>query len=249
MKAFVKPEYQKDGSGPPFIYVSGLEGSGKLFYKQTRDLAGDHTVVSFPLRPGGRYVMSDLIDDLVWIVRDVKAERATFLGESFGGLVVMAAAHAHPEIFERMILVNTFPFFAQRAKINAGVWLYSLLPYGLIKSYRTATAPRVLFSPDIEMEDRLAFREHTRRVPFEGYVSRLRIIRDTDLRAVLPSIEVPALVVAGTADRLIDSVGAARLIAASLPRAKLKLLEGTGHMALLSGGVRVREWLAEFTDI
>lgn len=245
----MKPEYEKDGNGPPFIYVSGLEGSGKLFYKQARDLARDHTVVTFPLRPHGRYTMSDLINDLVWIVRDVGAEPATFLGESFGGLVVLAAAYAHPEIFERMILVNTFPFFTQRAKINLGVWLYSLLPYGLIKGYRTATAPRVLFSADIGTEDRLAFREHTRQVPFEGYVSRLRIIRDTDLRTALPTIQVPALVVAGTADRLIKSVGAASLIASSLPRAKLKLLEGTGHMALLSGGVRVREWLTEFTDI
>ena len=245
----MKLEYQKDGSGPPFIYVSGLEGSGKLFYKQARDLASDHTVVSFPLRPGGHYAITELIDDLVWIVRDVGAERATFLGESFGGLLVMAAAYAPPEIFERMILVNTFPFFTQRAKINLGVWLYSLLPYGLIKRYRRATAPHALFSPDIETEDRLAFHEHTRQVPFEGYISRLRIIRDTDLRAVLPSIKVPALVVAGTADRLIDSVGAARLIASSLPRAKLKLLEDTGHMALLSSCVGVRKWLTEFAEI
>ena len=119
-------EYQKCGSGPPFIYVSGLESSGKLFYKQARDLARDHTVVSFPLRPSGRHTMSDLIDDLVCIVRDVGAERANCL---------------------------------------------------------------------------------------------------------------------------IDSVGAASLIAASLRRAKLKLLEGVGHWALLSSRVRVREWLVEFADI
>ena len=35
-------------------------------------------------------------------------------------------------------------------------------------------------------------------------------------------------------------------MASLLPRARLKLLEGTGHVALLSGRVSVREWLGEF---
>jgi pimeloyl-ACP methyl ester carboxylesterase len=38
-------------------------------------------------------------------------------------------------------------------------------------------------------------------------------------------------------------------MAAGLPRSRLKLLDGTGHMALLSNRVRVREWLAEFEGL
>jgi pimeloyl-ACP methyl ester carboxylesterase len=118
-----------------------------------------------------------------------------------------------------------------------------------VKAQRTRTARHILFSKDVPDDDRLLFREHTRVVPYEGYVSRLRIIRDTDLRRRLKDINVPALVVAGTADRLLDSITAAKLLAAELPRARLKLLEDTGHMALLSGRVRVREWLGEFDGI
>ena len=242
------PEYLKQGTGQPFVYVSGVDGSGKLFYKQAEDLARDHTVISFPLRGEGRYRMERLVEDLRLIVRDAGFERATFLGESFGGLIVLSAALAHPEMFERMILVNTFPYFAHRSKIHAGVILFSLLPYPLMKAHRTRAARHVLFSRDIAEEDRKIFREHTRVVPREGYVSRLRIIRDTDLRPRLGEIKAPALVVAGTADRLLDSPGAARMLAGALPRARLKLLEGTGHTALLSGRVRVREWLREFED-
>src|SRR5688572_29875788 len=78
----MNPEYQKQGSGPAFVYVAGAEGTGRLFYKQAADLERDHTVITFPLRAHGRYAMSDLIDDLLWIVRDAGFERATFLGES-----------------------------------------------------------------------------------------------------------------------------------------------------------------------
>jgi pimeloyl-ACP methyl ester carboxylesterase len=241
-------EYHIEGSGPALVYVCGIEGTGRLFYKQAADLTRDHTIISFALRGEGRYEMSELVEDLAWVVRQAGFERATFLGESFGGLLTLAAALAHPEMFERMILVNTFPHFAQRAKINFGVLAFSLLPYALVKAHRTRTARHVLFSEDVCEEDRQLFREYTRTVPYEGYVSRLRIIRDTDLRLRLKDITIPALVVAGTRDRLLDSVRAAREMADALPRARLKLLEGTGHVALLSGRVRVREWLREFED-
>ena len=239
-------EYHLQGSGPAFLYVSGIEGTGKNFYRQAEDLARDHTVVSFPLRPTGRYGMCELVEDLVGVVRDAGLERVTMLGESFGGLLALAAVLAAPTYFERMILVNSFASFPHRAKINLGVALYTVLPYSLLKAYRTKTAPHTLFSDDVREEDRRAFREHTREVRPEGYLARLRIIRRTDLRPSLPQIKVPALVVAGTADHLLDAVGAARVMSAGLARARLKLLEGTGHMALLSERVRVREWLSEF---
>jgi pimeloyl-ACP methyl ester carboxylesterase len=244
--------YRKEGSGPAFVYVCGIEGTGRLFYKQAADLARDHTVISFPLRGEGRYALSRLVEDLAWVLRDAGGGggggRATVLGESFGGLLTMAAALEHPELFERIILVNTFPHFRQRAKIYLGCALFQAL-YPMMKAHRTRAARRVLFGVDVSEEDRRLFREHTRVVPREGYLSRLRIIRDTDLRKRLCELKVPALVVAGTDDRLLDSVAAARQMAAGLPRSRLKLLEGTGHVALLSERVRVRDWLGEFENL
>jgi pimeloyl-ACP methyl ester carboxylesterase len=242
-------EYHKQGSGPPFVYVSGIEGTGRNFYKQAADLERDHTVISFPLRPVGRYGMETLVEDFVSVIRAVGFERVCVLGESFGGLLVLAAALKYPHYFERMILVNSFAAFPHRTKINLGVALYSVLPYSLLKAYRTKNAGSTLFTDDIEEEDRLAFRENTREVKPEGYLARMRIIRSTDLRPRLTEIKVPALVVAGTQDRLLNSVAAARVMVKGLPRARLKLLEGTGHMALLSNRVRVREWLAEFDSV
>ena len=240
-------EYKVEGDGPPIVYVCGIEGSGRLFYKQSEDLSRDHRIITMPLRGEGRYEMSRLVEDLAWVVRDADAVGATVLGESFGGLLTMATALAHPELFGRMILLNTFPHFAQRAKIRLGCLLFAAF-YPAMKAHRTRAARHVLFSPDIAEKDRRLFRDYTRIVGREGYVSRMRIIRDTDLRPRLPEIKTPALVVAGTADRLLDSVSAARVMVSGLARARLKLLEGTGHTALLSGRVRVRDWLGEFEN-
>lgn len=242
-------EYRKQGSGPAFVYVSGIEGTGRNFYKQAADLERDHTVISFRMRQEGRYGMETLIEDFVSVVRAAGFERATVLGESFGGMLVLASALAHPSLFERIILVNSFASFPNRAKINLGVALYSILPYSLLKAYRTKTAGRTLFSDDTEELDRLAFRENTRDVSPEGYLARLRIIRSMDLRSRLGEIKVPVLIVAGTEDRLLNAQAAARVMAEGLPRSRLKLIEGAGHMALLSKRVRVRDWLAEFDRV
>lgn len=244
-----RPEYRTQGGGPAFVYIPGIEGTGKLFYKQIDDLARDHTVITFPLRGCGRYGMDALVQDLISIITDAGFERVTALGESFGGLLLMAAALAHPERFERLILVNTFSWFEQQAKIRLGVALFSFLPYPAMKAYRKLTGGRSLFDASVAEADRRAFRERTRQVQCEGYLSRMRIIRDTDLRQRLPEIEVPTLVVAGTEDRLLNAERAARIISAGIPRSRLKLLEGTGHLAVVSGGVRVRDWLAEFDGL
>lgn len=244
-----RPAYQTKGTGPAFVYVPGIEGTGKLFYKQIDDLARDHTVITFPLRGHGRYGMEALVRDLIGIIRDAGFERVTALGESFGGLLLMSAALEHPSYFERMILVNTFPRFEQQAKIKLGVALFSFLPYPVMKAYRTLTSPRTLFDSGVAEEDRRACREHTRFVAYEGYVSRMRIIRDTDLRPRLPEISVPTLVVAGTEDRLLNAAREAKIMAGAIQRSRLKLLEGAGHLALVSDKVRVRDWLAEFQGL
>jgi pimeloyl-ACP methyl ester carboxylesterase len=176
----MRVEYKVEGSGPPIVYVCGLEGSGRLFYKQSEDLARDHRIITMPLRGEGRYEMPRLVEDLRGSCA-TRARRATVLGESFGGLLTMATALAHPELFARMILLNTFPHFSERAKIRMGCILFAAF-YPMMKAHRTRAARHVLFSPDIAEEDRQLFRDYTRVVGREGYVSRMRIIRDTDLR-------------------------------------------------------------------
>jgi pimeloyl-ACP methyl ester carboxylesterase len=242
------PLYRVEGEGKVLIYIPGIEGTARLLFKQIDDLCRVRRVVSVPLRPEGQYGLDRLVADVKWIAGQVTNEPVTLLAESFGGLVAIATALAHPNLVDGMILLNTFPCFAQRAKIRSAVALLSVLPYSLFKAYRTGRSRDELFSSDISSEDRKTFHELTRLVPRDGYLSRLRIIRDTDLRPQLKNVSARTLVIAGSEDRLFDSVAYGRQITASVPNAKLKILHGTGHAALLAGGVRVRDWLSEIEN-
>jgi pimeloyl-ACP methyl ester carboxylesterase len=240
------PAYRKCGRGVPFVYVCGIEGTGQNFFSQIEDLSRDHCVITYQLRPEGKYNIETLVEDLASIVRDAGFERATFLGESFGGMLTIATALTHPELFARMVLVNTFAWFRHRAWLNFGLTTYSLLPYRLVKAYRNSRSGKELFSDDMPEEFQRKFLDNTANVPLEGYISRLRIIRDTDLRPRLSEIKTSTLVVASAADGMLDSITHAKEMVAKLPNAMLKIIEGTGHLALLSKNVRVRDWLNEF---
>jgi pimeloyl-ACP methyl ester carboxylesterase len=242
------PAYRRQGDGKPFVYVCGIEGTGLNFFAQATDLERDHCILSFQLRPDGKYGMETLVEDVAAIVADAGFEKATFLGESFGGLLTMATALAYPELFSRMLLVNTFAWFRHRKWINFGLTVYTTLPYKLVKIYRNMRSSKELFSDDMPEEFQKKFLENTSNVPLEGYISRLKIIRDTDLRPRLQEIKVPTLVVASTGDAMLDSMAHANDMISLLPNAKMKIIEGTGHVATLSKNVNVRDWLNELPE-
>src|SRR5438105_3401036 len=53
---------------------------------------------------------------------------ATVVAESFGGAVALTLALRHPELLERLVLVNTFAYFPSRLLIALGATLGRLLP-------------------------------------------------------------------------------------------------------------------------
>jgi pimeloyl-ACP methyl ester carboxylesterase len=228
------------------LYIAGLDGTGELFYKQAPVLARSYRVVTFRLRESGRFTYEDLTGDVAAIIRENGEARATVVGESFGGTVAMQFAIRFPEMVERLIVVNSFPRFRPRWKIEIAAAFAPIVPPQFTWMLRRGANWLGLMLDGVGAEDRRSFFQAVRGVRSEGHARRLRLIAELDIENRLSEIRAPTLFVAGSKDYLIESVREARAMAERAPNADMKIIEGAGHACLLGDKVNLADLLAEW---
>ena len=111
------------GSGEAVVLVSGMDGTGKLFYRQVPLLARSHRVATYALRNTAT-TMEQLVADLGHVVDTVapEARRATIVGESFGGALALSFALARPAQVERLVILNSFPCFTPQIRLHLAIF-------------------------------------------------------------------------------------------------------------------------------
>ncbi|MGH9845031.1 MAG: alpha/beta fold hydrolase [Blastocatellia bacterium] len=238
--------YRVEGSGPLLIYIAGMDGTGELFYKQMPALTRSYRVVTFRLRERGRFTYDDLTGDVAAIIIEIGDLRATIVGESFGGTIAMQFAIRFPEMVERLIVVNSFPRFRPRWKIYTAATFAPIVPPKFTWLLRRGANKLGLMLDGVGSEDRRRFFQVVRSVKTEGYARRLRLVAELDIENRLSEIQAPTLFIAGTKDYLVKSVREALAMAARMPNAGVKIIEGAGHACLLGNKVILADLLAEW---
>jgi pimeloyl-ACP methyl ester carboxylesterase len=241
------PQYRVEGSGPLLVYISGLDGTGELFFKQAPALTRSYRVVTFRSRDSGRFSYDDLAGDVSAIIRDVGEERATIVAESFGGGVALTFALRYPAMVERLVIVNSFARFRSRVKIKLGILFASAFPFWLTSVARKTANEMALRADGVQSGDRRLFFKAIHTVKREGYTQRLKLIPQLNLENRLVEIKTPTLFIAGEKDMLVPSAREARSMAALMPNAQVRLIARAGHACLLGDRVRLAEILAEWT--
>jgi pimeloyl-ACP methyl ester carboxylesterase len=90
------------------------------------------------------------------------------------------------------------------------------------------------------------FLAQTRGTTRRGYLGRLRILTQYDVRDQLARIAVPTLFLAADRDHLIPSVEQATYMAARVPGAMLRVLTGHGHACLIAPDIDLAQLIAEW---
>jgi pimeloyl-ACP methyl ester carboxylesterase len=218
------------------VLVPGLDGTALLFYRQTPILSRRFHVEVFPLPDDESCTMETLVaalkDAVDRFARERGEDRVLLCGESFGGALSLSFALRHPERLSGMVILNSFPYVRQRVRIRLGPALLKLMPWGAMPAVRRFTEAR-LHSAHTRREDIEEFHQRTRAIGRRGYIRRLQILRDYDIRGELHRIEVPTLFLAADQDQLVPSVAEARYMAARMPKATVRILEGYGHVCMI----------------
>ena len=180
--------------------------------------------------------LEERMDDLRAVMDDAGIERAALLGVSEGGPMCMLFAASFPERCSSLALVNTFARFMRD---EAAPWGRSeedreLFLATVVKTWGTGSSADVL-APGLAKDP--AFRERFARLErMAASPGRARMLLEiafaTDVRAVLPSIRVPTLVVHRAGDSAISADGA-RDIAAHIRDARLVLVPGEDHVVFV----------------
>ena len=236
--------HERQGSGPDLVLVHGWGLHGGIWGDLPARLAQHFRVTTLDLpghgrsrTDGGALSLSAFTDS----VAELCPAPAIWLGWSLGGLIALNAALRHPQTVAKLVLVGTTPKFVQ-----APGWAHAMptevfadFARSLSQDYR-ATLLRFLSLQAGNNESARALLKQLRAEMFahgepqpDALAAGLAILEQTDLRARLAEIQVPALVMHGSHDRLAPPA-AGEYLSAQLSKARWLRVEGAGHAPFLS---------------
>lgn len=203
----IKLYYEKNGRGFPIIFLHGNGESGDYFRHQVSYFSERYCVITVDTRGHGKsprgtaeFSIAQFAEDLNDFMNRWKIREAVILGFSDGANIAMRFALKYPKKVRALIL-------------NGG----NLNPKGV--------KPTVQIP--IEIGYRIASLFAGRSAEAKAHAETLGLmVNDPDIEAdELQEIRVPVLVIAGSKDMI--KAKHTRLIAASIPKAELKIIRGT----------------------
>ena len=219
----------RDG-GPTLMLSNSLGTTMQLWEPQMPALTKVFRVIRYDRRGHGKsdigatpYSIERFGRDVLAILDDLNIARTHWCGISMGGMVGQwLAAHA-PERFDKVILANTACYYPDPSGWDARI---TAIREGGLAAIAD-TVMNAWFTAD--------FRERAPQVvakmkamltatPAEGYIACCEALRTLDLRALLPTISRPTLVIAGRHDPS-TPLAAGELIRSQIPRASMTILD------------------------
>lgn len=203
--------YETRGTGFPLILLHGNGEDHRYFAAQLDYFSEHYRVIALDTRGHGQSPRGDgefsirrFAQDLYDFMRAQRISRAHLLGFSDGGNIALDFALKHPEMVETLILNG--------ANLNPG---------GVRRSVQLP----------IEIGCRIArlFAERSPKARANAEMLGLMVNEPHIAPEALRALNMPVLVIAGTKDMIRRSH--TELIARSLPRAELAILNGTHFIA------------------
>ena len=237
----------ESGAGEPCVLLHAFPLSADMWRPQLEapppgwrmiapDLRGFRGVSSGQdSTPVGRVTMDDYARDVIALLDQLQLDRAVVGGCSMGGYVTFAVRRLAPARVRAVVLANTRPQAdSDEGRAKRGEMLALLEregPAGVAREMLPKLLGRTSHDsrPDVVA--------HVRRLveanPADAIGAAIGALRDRpDSTPLLPSIDVPALVIVGDEDTLIPREAADQMFDA-LPDAQLCVIGDAGHLSNL----------------
>lgn len=234
---------ESHGSGPALVLWHGWGMNLRVFDPLVAKLAPRWHITGFDLPGHGRspWPAGAGAGDMLPSLLSRLPAGCVLLGWSLGGMLALRAAQLAPRRIRALVLLHTTPKFVSDAGWTHGV------PAPVLQRFATSllAAPERTVADFLELQVRgsrdaaavlvllrHALQGHGAARP-AALAAGLELLRSCDLRAVVPTLQLPALVIAGEHDR-VTPPAAAHALGRLLPRSRVEELPRAGHASFLS---------------
>lgn len=177
-------------------------------------------------------ILEECVDDIRAVMDAAGSERSVIYGVSEGGAMAALFAATHPGRTSALILYGTFPRILEAPDwpgVPGEMWDAGIEE--MVRHFGEGP-PLELWAPSVagSREIQAWWGSMERMGASPGALrALLTMIRDIDVRATLPTIQVPTLVLHRSGDRVVP-VAAGEYIASQIPNAKFVALDGADHL-------------------
>ena len=112
----VSIHYESTGEGQPVLFIHGLGSSTRDWERQVEHFSSSHRVVTVDLRghgksgkPKGTYSIGQFSEDVARLIERIDLAPVSVVGISLGGMVSFQLAADHPDIIDKLVVVNALP--------------------------------------------------------------------------------------------------------------------------------------------
>jgi len=246
-----------EGDGPGLVLAHGFGGSARNFSPQARALRDRHRVVRYDARGHARseapedpaaYTPETFVGDCARILDGAGVRDAVVGGLSMGAGTALRFALDHPDRVRGLVLAAFPPGVGIPGSFSAVAHAFA---DAIERDGLEAAGERFVWGPSSGLDP------HAARLVRQGFLEHSPHGLAHTLRGVIavqPSVEElaprlqdiaqPALVIVGADDRL--SLAPSRALAAALPRARLAIIDGAGHVVNVARPAEFNRTLGEF---
>jgi len=261
--------YRTAGSGPVLLLIHGMAGSSTAWREVMPRLAERYTVIAPDLlghgrsaKPVGDYSLGAYASGMRDLLGALGVERATVVGQSFGGGVAMQLAYQHPECCERLVLVDSgglgreVSWLLRFMTLPGSEYLMPVLFPSFVRDAGNDLS-RTLHRHGVRMgrvaEMWSAYSSLTRPANRQPFVRTLRSVIDLGGQSVdagdrlYLATPLPTLIVWGEQDTIIP-VSHAYAAHEAIPHSRLVVIPGAGHFPHVETPDRFLDELLGFLD-